>query len=144
MRNAGRPIHRAVGCAAALLLLLGSHAASAQAPAAECAGAATQKQLSECAYDAFLAATADYSAAYKALSDKLAKDDVRQLQRTQKAWMAYRTATCDFESSGVQGGSAAAMVQWRCAARYTRVRTTELQKIAACPGGDAGCPAFRR
>jgi uncharacterized protein YecT (DUF1311 family) len=131
-------------CAAAALVLLTAQGAFAQAPADTCAGAGTQKQLSECAYEAFLAATAEYSAAYKALSDKLAKDDVRQLQRTQKAWMAYRTATCDFEARGVQGGSAAAMVQWQCAARYTRVRTSELKKIAACPEGDLGCPALRR
>jgi uncharacterized protein YecT (DUF1311 family) len=125
-------------------LWLGAGAAGAQPDTDGCTGSTTQNQMNECAYDAFLAATADHSAAYKALTDKLAKDDVRHLQRVQKAWMAYRTATCDFESAGVKGGSAAAMVQWQCATRYTRVRTAELKKMAACAEGDLACPTRKR
>ena len=139
-------------CFCAASALLASAPAQAQSgapvpvpvPNAACASATSQKQLNECAYDAFLAATADYSAAYKALTEKLDKDNVRHLQRVQKAWMAYRTATCDFEAAGVKGGSAADMVQWQCAARYTRVRTVELKKMAACPEGDLACPPLRR
>lgn len=122
------------------------HSAMAQTaksvPAKDCASAATQARMNECAYEDFLAATAGYAASYKAISDKLAGRQRDQFRRTQKRWIQYRTAGCNFESSGVQGGSAQGMVKWRCDARMTRVRTAELEKWASCQEGDLSCLRF--
>jgi uncharacterized protein YecT (DUF1311 family) len=54
----------------------------------DCAAATTQARMTECAYEDFQAATADYSARYKALADRLgARQQREQLRRTQKLWL---------------------------------------------------------
>jgi uncharacterized protein YecT (DUF1311 family) len=111
-------------------------------PAPDCASATTQARMNECAYEDFLAATAGYGARYKAISDKLTAKQKVQFRRTQKLWIQYRTAACNFESSGVAGGSAQAMVKSQCDARMTRARTAELEKLASCAEGDLSCPRF--
>lgn len=118
---------------------------SQSAPAAsapDCASAPAQARLNECAYEDFLAATAGYAASYKAISDKLTRKQKNQFRGTQQLWIRYRTAACNFESSGVAGGSAQAMLKWQCDARMTRARTAELQLLATCKEGDLSCPRF--
>lgn len=112
------------------------------APAPDCASASTQARMNECAYEDFLAATAGYAASYKTISDKLTAKQKDQFRRTQKLWIQYRTAACNFETSGVAGGSVHGMVKSQCDARMTRARTAELEKLATCPEGDLGCPRF--
>ena len=113
-------------------------------PAADCADPATQARMNECAHEDFLAATAGYAASYKALSGKLATTQKEQLRRTQKLWIQYRTAACNFESSGVAGGSAQLMVKSQCDARMTRARSVELTALANCSEGDLSCPGQRK
>jgi uncharacterized protein YecT (DUF1311 family) len=108
----------------------------------DCANANTQARLNECAYEDFLAATAGYAASYKTISDKSGTKQKDQFRRTQKLWIQYRTAACNFESSGIAGGSAQAMVKWQCDARMTRARTAELDILANCKEGDLSCPRF--
>lgn len=98
--------------------------------------------MNECAYEDFLAATAGYAGSYKAISDRLGTKHKDQFRRAQKLWVQYRTAACNFESSGVAGGSAQAMVKWQCDARMTRARTAELDIMANCKEGDLSCPRF--
>ena len=120
-------------------------AVTANAPtAAECAAPATQKRMNECAYEDFLAATASYAESHKAVASKLLGKQRELFLRSQKAWMAYRTAACDFESSGVQGGSAQGMVKWQCAARITRARVVELKAMGNCPEGDLACVRLKK
>ena len=114
------------------------------AAAPDCASAVTQARMNECAYEDFLAATAGYAASYKTISDKLGPRQKDQFRRTQKLWIGYRTAACNFESNGVAGGSAQAMVKSRCDARMTRTRTAELDVLANCKEGDLACPRFAR
>ena len=61
------------------------------------------------------------------------------LRSAQTAWLQYRTAACDFEASGVRGGSAEPMVRMQCQSRMTRTRTAELRRHLACPEGDLSC-----
>lgn len=120
-----------------VLRMVGS---TASAPAATgCANANTQAALNDCASQDFLAAGADYGASYQALSARLSAGSKTALRSTQKAWLAYRTAACSFESSGLQGGSAQAMVRSQCAARMTRARAGELGRLARCTEGDLSC-----
>ena len=120
-------------------------AATVNAPtAAECAAPDTQKRMNDCAYEDFLAASAGYAEGNKAVSGKLSGKQRELFQRSQKAWIAYRTAACDFESSAVQGGSAYGMVKWQCAARMTRARVVELTAMGNCPEGDVACVRFKK
>lgn len=120
-----------------VLHLVGSPASAPVAPS--CANASTQAAMNDCADQDFLAAGADYSARYQALSARLTAGSKTALRGTQKAWLAYRTAACNLESSGLQGGSAQAMVRAQCAARMTRARAAELAQLARCTEGDVGC-----
>ena len=110
----------------------------------DCASATTQARMNECAHEDFLAATAGYAASYKTISDKLGSKQKDQFRRAQKLWIQYRTAACNFESSGVAGGSAQGMIKWRCDARMTRARSAELDVLANCKEGDSSCPHFRK
>ena len=120
-----------------VLRLVGSAAAAPVAPG--CANASTQAAMNDCAEQDFLAAGADYSASYQALSARLTAKSKAALRSTQKAWLAYRTAACNLESIGLQGGSAQPMVRSQCAARMTRARAAELAQLARCTEGDLSC-----
>lgn len=105
----------------------------------DCAAPTTQADMNRCAHEDFLAATAEYSAAYKAVSDALPTLRRNLFRSAQTAWVRYRTAFCNFESSGAQGGSVQPMVKSQCDARMTRERTAELRALNDCKEGDVTC-----
>lgn len=128
-------------CAAATCLAV-VHSAGAQPPApapSGCAEATTQARMNECAYENFLSAQATYSRSNQALSSTLPAAQRALLRRAQTAWLAYRTAACEFESSATQGGSVQAMVRWQCAARMTREHVSALATWGRCEEGDVSC-----
>ena len=133
-----------LACVAAVMSPGAMAQADKGAAAPDCASAVTQARMNECAYEDFLAATAGYAASYKTISDKLGPRQKDQFRRTQKLWIQYRTAACNFESSGVAGGSAQSMIKWRCDARMTRARSAELDVLANCKEGDSSSPHFRK
>ena len=108
-----------------------------------CAGADTQVRMNDCAYDEFLEASAGMSQQLRLIETALTSAQRSQWRRVQKAWLTYRTETCQFEASGVGNGSVRPMVQWLCAERMTRQRTAELFRLTACPEGDIACPVPR-
>ena len=100
--------------------------------------------MNDCAYEDFLEANAGYADSNKSVSSGLQGKQRDLLRRAQKSWIAYRTATCAFESSAVQGGSAQPMVKWQCAARMTRARVVELNAIGNCREGDLACVRLKK
>lgn len=104
-----------------------------------CSDASTQAALTACAYESFLAATAAMSPQLRQIESALTPPKRTAWRNVQKAWMTFRTQSCQFESSAVQGGSAGPMVQWQCAARMTRERTAALARLESCPEGDIAC-----
>ena len=112
--------------------------------AASCAAPTTQAAMNACAQMSFEAANAPYATAYAALARSFTVRQQASLRKTQQVWLAYRTAACNLESSGLEGGSARPMVNLQCAIRMTKVRTAELVKLATCPEGDLSCPGVRR
>ena len=101
--------------------------------------AQTQSQLNACAQEAFETATAEYSAAYRQLSQSVGNAQRKLLRQVQTEWMQYRVKACEFERNGVEGGSAAPLVFWQCQTRMTRERTAELQRHLSCEEGDLSC-----
>jgi uncharacterized protein YecT (DUF1311 family) len=130
---------------ASLLIAAGLLLASAPAIAQEaaCTTAPTQAAMNACAYDDFLAATSGYAERYRALSKPLPAAQRDRLRRMQTAWIGFRTAACRFESGPTAGGSAQDFVYWRCAARMTRERSAELERMASCREGDITCTRTR-
>ncbi len=99
----------------------------------------TQSGLNACAYQDFENATAAYSATYRTLSQSVGNKQRQLLRQVQTEWIQYRVKACEFEKSGVEGGSAAPMINWQCQARMTRERTAELQQYLDCKEGDLSC-----
>jgi uncharacterized protein YecT (DUF1311 family) len=119
--------------------------AALPAAAGACGEAATQRDATACEQARLVAAQAPMTDAYRALSAALAPGPHDALERAQRAWLAWRAAACDFEASGVAGGSAAPMVRARCATRLTEERTAALRRLLEdCPEGDLACPARPR
>ena len=112
--------------------------------AAECVAPTTQKRMNDCAYEDFLAATASYAESNKFVSNQLSGQQRDLFRRSQKAWIGFSAAACDFESSAVKGGSAQGMVKWQCMARMSRARVVELKAMGNCTEGDLGCVRFKR
>lgn len=104
-----------------------------------CASASTQAALNACAYESFLAASAAMSPQLRQIESTLTPPKRTAWRNVQKAWLTFRTQSCQFESNAVEGGSAGPMVQWQCAARMTRERTAALARLASCPEGDIAC-----
>lgn len=129
--------------ALAAVCVHGPWAVAGPAPGAEPAAcmdqARNQSQMNTCAQQAFEAATADYSAAYRQLSQSVGNRQRQLLRQVQTEWIQYRTKACEFEQNGVKGGSAAPMVFWQCQTRMTRDRTAELQRHLSCEEGDLSC-----
>lgn len=107
--------------------------------APDCSAPTTQADMNSCAYEDFLAATGDYSAAYKAVMDTLQPPRRDQFRQVQTAWVRYRTAVCNFEASGAQGGSMQSMIKSQCDSRLTRSRTAEFRALIDCKEGDVAC-----
>lgn len=128
------------------VLMLAAQAGWAQTSStrAQCAAPATQAAMNACAYEDFLIASASYAEHGRAITRQLSGKPRSLFVRSQSAWLAFRTATCDFESSTVLGGSAHRMVRWQCAARMTRARTLELAAIGNCPEGEIACVRLGR
>ena len=131
---------------AVLAVLLATQAAWAQTSNTkiDCDAPATQTAMNACAYEDFLAATAAHAERGNAIARQLSGEPRALFLRSQKAWLAYRTAACNFESSAVQGGSAHGMALWQCAARMTRARALELDAVGNCPEGDIACVRLNR
>ena len=132
-------------CAAWALASTPAHSAPANAPtAAECVAPSTQKVMAECAYEDFLKANVQYADSNRQYAGRLTGNQRDLFRRSQSAWLAYRTATCKFESSALRGGSAQAMSNWQCASRMTRARAIEVQNLLNCKEGELSCPRFNR
>jgi uncharacterized protein YecT (DUF1311 family) len=129
----------ALGLAAHAALALAT-ATGTPAPAVDCRQVpTTQSQLNACAFQDFEAATAAYAAIYKTLSQSVGNKPRQLLRQAQTEWIQYRVKACEFEKSGIEGGSAAPMIYWQCQARMTRERSAELQRHLDCKEGDLSC-----
>ncbi len=59
---------------------------------------------------------------------------------TQRAWVAFRDAECDFQTSAVAGGSAAPMIHAMCLDSQTKRRIEDFKTYLNCEEGDMSCP----
>ena len=125
---------------APLVLSIPLRLLAAQTDAPDCSAPITQADMNRCAYEDFLAANGEQAAVLKGLAQGPAAPDRQRLRAAQKAWIAWRTSQCEFESGGSSGGSARELARWSCTAKITRERTVALDKLAHCPEGDIACP----
>lgn len=106
-----------------------------------CSSATTQQALNHCANQARRQADQSLKNFVADYQTRLSSEQVIMLQHTQASWELFRRFSCEFESSGVAGGSAYPMVFSGCMAAKADARLGELQKLAQCEEGDLSCPA---
>jgi uncharacterized protein YecT (DUF1311 family) len=123
----------------ALLMCLLPLAVAAQE--VDCENAEMQLELTYCAEQDWIAADADLNAAYgeamammKEIDAGLPKDQqgaAAFLRDGQRAWIAFRDASCAAEGYIMHGGSGEPMLIYGCYARLSAARAIDLWMIAA-------------
>lgn len=110
---------------------------------AACEQARTQGALDDCAADRYAQADQALNQEYAAYLKRLGGIQRKQFRQAQNAWIKFRDASCAFEVSGVEKGSAHPMVHRQCLAAKTEERVRQIQGLASCQEGDLSCPAPR-
>jgi uncharacterized protein YecT (DUF1311 family) len=124
------------------LAALALHAPAARgATTADCTSPATQAAMATCAYDEFLAANAQQAQRQRDYVQSLSAADAKRWRASQRAWIAWRTAQCEFLSA--HAGSTSQMLRWQCTTLLTRARTTDIERLSQCAEGDIACPPHR-
>ncbi|MES0884827.1 lysozyme inhibitor LprI family protein [Roseibium sp. SCP14] len=123
------------------LVLLSSATGMANAQQApDCSNAATQMEITQCAYQEWQATDAELNTVYKSamtnmraldsdLSEHL-KGAADALQDAQRAWLPYRDKACQSYGFLARGGTMEPMLVNICLAQLTRQRVKELKEIA--------------
>ncbi|WP_018609600.1 lysozyme inhibitor LprI family protein [Uliginosibacterium gangwonense] len=106
----------------------------------DCNNAMTQGDMNECAYRDLKHEDQALNAAYNAYRARLSAKQKEQLKTVQLAWIKYRDLACDYDSSGVEGGSVRPMIYAQCITRRTHQRLEEIKALADCKDGDLSCP----
>ncbi|NJR39673.1 MAG: DUF1311 domain-containing protein [Leptolyngbyaceae cyanobacterium CSU_1_4] len=119
-------------------LMLTAEGAIAQT---SCTSATTQQELNQCAAQTRRQADRRLKEFITVYQTRLSSEQGILLQHTQASWELFRRFSCEFESSGVVGGSIYPMVFSGCMAAKATARLNELQKLAQCEEGDLSCPA---
>jgi uncharacterized protein YecT (DUF1311 family) len=106
--------------------------------------AQTQGEMNASAARSYTTANSELAQAVALYGSRLHSQQLQLFKKSQRQWERFRTAACDFESSGVSGGSVRPMIQAACLESLTRTRLLYIQKLATCAEGDLSCPAWRR
>lgn len=124
--------------AIALMALFFSSSAFASS---ECDNAQDQATMNKCAGQGFQKADKKLNSLYQQLERRLAGNDAKKLLTTsQRAWIKFRDAECDFSSSGTEGGTVQPMIYAMCRERITADRSKQLSEHLKCEEGDLSCP----
>jgi|HubBroStandDraft_2_1064218.scaffolds.fasta_scaffold133959_2 uncharacterized protein YecT (DUF1311 family) len=107
------------------------------------AAAQTQGEMNASAATSYRAANAELAQAVALYRSRLRAQQLELFNKSQRQWERFRAAACDFESSGVTGGSLRPMLQTACLEEITRERLLYIQKLSRCEEGDLSCPARR-
>ena len=121
---------------------IGFMLASSIVVADECANAATQLALNQCAAKKLAEQDKALNKTYGEYRKKLTDEQKKKLTEVQLIWINFRDKACAFEASGVEGGSAYPMALSFCKADKTAARVKELNVLNSCQEGDTNCPAF--
>lgn len=103
----------------------------------------SQSGMNICAQEDYEKADAALNKVYGkvvgALSDDAHAKDL--LKKSQRAWIAFRDAECDFQTVDNEGGTIYPMVYVGCQQSLTEARTKQLQSVLDCSEGNGDCEA---
>jgi uncharacterized protein YecT (DUF1311 family) len=122
-----------------VLTIMLALAAAIQSAQGNCRNPQTQLDMNFCAGDRFGQADAQLNRAYRdvvreaqeadrgdADLDTSHPNNEEALRASQRAWVAFRDAQCQYESFEARGGSMQPMLYENCRARMTRERIQQL------------------
>lgn len=115
---------------------------SSSALALDCQNPQSQTDMNQCAYSDLDSETKKINKTYNDFRAKLNPTQKQQLKEVQLAWIKFKDLACQFEASGVEGGSAHSMVLAGCLIEKVRQRNKELETLGNCQEGDLSCPAW--
>lgn len=115
---------------------------SGSALALDCQNPQTQTDMNQCASTDLNRETKKINKTYNDFRAKLNPAQKQQFKEVQLAWIKFKDLACQFEASGVEGGSAHSMVLSGCLTEKTRQRNKELEALGNCQEGDLSCPAW--
>lgn len=95
-----------------------------------------QSVLNSCAERDARRSDKTLDATYDRLVGALDDSASAALKKAELAWIAFRDATCDYETSGYAGGSMRPMVIAGCRAKENQAREAVLKRYLACQGKD--------
>jgi uncharacterized protein YecT (DUF1311 family) len=126
-------------------LRAGAFALLALAPlpaSAACDPEAPQSELDACTAAAYRAADRTLNALYAETKRRLKGEagTAQLLTLSQRVWVGWRDAECDFAAASVAGGSVYPMVRSQCLTDLTTARVADFRRYLACEEGDLSCP----
>jgi uncharacterized protein YecT (DUF1311 family) len=127
-----------------LLLSAGVAAAEDDDPIAKARKACTdmeaQADMNVCSNDLAKKVGAELQRAQEKLMGRVDGKNKANVRDAHRAWMTYRDRHCDFEASGVEGGSVHPLIYNLCVLDLNEARLTQLTHHLTCEEGDLSCP----
>ncbi|EHH02584.1 urease-associated protein [Agrobacterium tumefaciens CCNWGS0286] len=107
-----------------------------------CGNKTNQTEMNVCASESLKKSDAEMNKVYKEIEGRLKgdADTTKLLVATQRAWIAFRDAECDFQTSNVRTGTVYPFVNSSCHEGLTQSRTEDLKGYLQCTEGDLDCP----
>jgi uncharacterized protein YecT (DUF1311 family) len=128
-------------CAVACLVLGLAAAHAKSAKAVDCSSATTQRDMNSCFDRERQAVDQELNRTYHDAMERASRPNIKaSLGDAEAAWSIYRDKQCEFESSGVRGGSVYATIVALCLTKATRARIEDLRRFLKCEEGDLSCP----
>jgi uncharacterized protein YecT (DUF1311 family) len=102
----------------------------ASASREDCPKAVTTSAMRACENARYDAAEHELNTAYQSLLQHLDSGQKQKLRAAQRAWIRFRDANAEFQSSLVQGGTLAPLIKIGSLTEMTSARASELKKAA--------------
>lgn len=112
------------------------------AQAADCDSMSNQNAMNQCISNEYKNSDAELNKLYKEISHRLNDnaDALKALRNSQRAWISFRDAECDFAAINTQGGSIHSMLITSCRNELTQARIKNFNTYLSCEEGDMSCP----
>ena len=106
----------------------------------DCSDPQNTVEMRFCASQEFEEADRALNAAYRELTERLDEEPLAILKRSQRAWVSFRDAECEFQAYWTKGGTASPQIGTQCMATLTQARVKQLEAYVNCEEGDMTCP----
>ncbi len=105
----------------------------------DCQNRDTQQAMDECIGRAMKASDQALNETYRALLAKVSKSGAGQLRKTQRAWLGWRDAQCEFNTMATNGGTIHSSMYALCIDELTQEQSRRLDAQLHCKEGDLSC-----